>query len=177
VIYSSPNDVRDTRQNGFIENTADKRSKSPRPIILALREQLTINFKEKGHLARCGKIRKRNHNRLMRLVRRPTTLARRLPRLSLFPHPLSPTNPGASPRWISRSMPSTARTVATRRPRVSPPRTGKCTARRRRAIRISPVTSATSVEPTGGRVVVAYRRQHRLFPATPVESKGAARME
>ena len=42
----------------LMENTADKRSKSPRPIILVLREQLTIIFKEKGPLARCGKNKK-----------------------------------------------------------------------------------------------------------------------
>src|SRR2546422_5062971 len=101
----------------------------------------------------------------------------------VFPQPLSPTKATVSPRWIARSMPSTARTFATVR-WIRPPLTAKCFVRPRAAKStsfrslLSPDIRRLLVIEMAGDLPVRSRREEQWFlePAT-LERELAARME
>src|SRR5438093_9249891 len=76
----------------------------------------------------------------------------------VFPHPLSPTRPTVSPRGMSRSIPSTARTAPTSR-RRRPPRIGKYLRRRRTSTRGSATGPASRHRGDEGLLVQQARRE------------------
>src|SRR5213594_4076042 len=101
----------------------------------------------------------------------------------VLPQPDSPTSATVSPRRITRSTPSTARTVAISRWR-SPPFTGKCFFRPRAASRISlrsrlgrATRHLLRVEMAGDSPIRPVGEELRLLDPTPIEGERTSRME
>src|SRR3989454_1497881 len=101
----------------------------------------------------------------------------------VLPQPDSPTSATVSPRRITRSTPSTARTVAISRWR-SPPFTGKCFFRPRAASRISlrsrlgcTTRHLLRVQMAGDSPIRAVGKELGLLDPTPIEGESASRME
>src|SRR3989441_2636000 len=101
----------------------------------------------------------------------------------VLPQPDSPTSATVSPRRITRSTPSTARTVAISRWR-SPPFTEKCFFRPRAASRISfrsrlgrDTRHLLRVEMAGDSPIRTVGEELRLLDPTPIEGEGASWVE
>src|SRR5438093_794563 len=101
----------------------------------------------------------------------------------VLPQPDSPTSATVSPRRITRSTPSTARTVAISRWR-SPPFTGKCFFRPRAASRISfrsrlgrATRHLLRVEMAGDSPIRPVGEELRLLDPAPIEGERTSRME